>query len=89
MAPTEVVCAIGKSARDTAQRTCTARQILCIDESDRFYRQSKPALLGQATSGLLAGAQLEAVVHYNTMWFAWIAFHPLSEVYRQVVSQVR
>jgi hypothetical protein len=47
------------------------------------------SMLGQATSGPLTGAQLEPIIHYNTMWFAWIAFHPLSEVYNQVVSQLR
>ena len=33
-------------------------------------------LLGQATSGELAGTALSPVVHDNTLWFAWAAFRP-------------
>ncbi|MGI9601630.1 MAG: DUF3179 domain-containing protein [Acidimicrobiales bacterium] len=33
-------------------------------------------VLGHATAGELAGAQLEAVAHLDTFWFAWTAFHP-------------
>jgi len=33
-------------------------------------------LLGRATSGPLAGRQLEAVVHVDTFWFAWSVFRP-------------
>ena len=31
---------------------------------------------GTAVSGPLAGAQLEAVAHLDTFWFAWVAFQP-------------
>ena len=37
-------------------------------------------VLGQATDGPLAGAQLEAVPHVDTFWFAWSAFRPDSAV---------
>ena len=33
-------------------------------------------VLGEAVSGPLAGAQLEAVPHVDTFWFAWDAFQP-------------
>lgn len=33
-------------------------------------------VLGEATSGPLAGTQLEAVPHVDTFWFAWAAFRP-------------
>ncbi len=38
-------------------------------------------LLGQATSGELAGSSLEPIVHDNTLWFAWAAFKPETRVY--------
>ena len=37
---------------------------------------------GRARSGPLAGAVLEAVSHDNTLWFAWAAFRPETEVRR-------
>ncbi|MDX2379085.1 MAG: DUF3179 domain-containing protein [Acidimicrobiia bacterium] len=37
-------------------------------------------IFGMATSGELAGSSLEQLVHIDTFWFAWIAFHPDSEV---------
>ena len=37
-------------------------------------------VLGQATDGPLAGAQLEALPHVDTFWFAWSAFRPDSAV---------
>lgn len=38
-------------------------------------------LLGQATSGLLAGETLEPVVHGTHFWFAWAVFKPYTTVY--------
>ena len=38
-------------------------------------------LLGEATSGELAGERLSPVVHDNTLWFAWAAFKPGTRVY--------
>lgn len=32
-------------------------------------------ILGEATAGPLAGAQLEGIQHIDTFWFAWQAFH--------------
>ncbi len=40
-------------------------------------------ILGQATSGELAGKSLTAVIHDNTLWFAWAAFKPKTRVYAQ------
>ena len=37
---------------------------------------------GRARSGPLAGSVLEAVNHDNTLWFAWAAFRPETEVRR-------
>lgn len=37
-------------------------------------------VLGQATAGSLEGAQLEAVPHLDTFWFAWSAFQPDTEI---------
>lgn len=34
------------------------------------------SVLGEATSGQLAGSRLPAVVHLDTFWFAWVGFHP-------------
>ena len=38
-------------------------------------------ILGRATEGELAGQQLDAVVHDNTLWFAWAAFKPETRIY--------
>ena len=38
-------------------------------------------LLGQATSGPLAGRQLEAVEHVDTFWFAWSTFRPDTDIF--------
>lgn len=40
-------------------------------------------ILGQATSGELAGAQLTPIVHDNTLWFAWAAFKPETRLYSE------
>ena len=37
-------------------------------------------IFGKAVDGELAGGQLEQLVHIDTFWFAWIAFHPTSSV---------
>ena len=37
-------------------------------------------ILGRAVGGPLKGATLEPVVHGNDFWFAWVAFHPDTEV---------
>jgi hypothetical protein len=34
------------------------------------------SVLGEATSGQLAGSRLPAGVHLDTFWFAWVGFHP-------------
>ena len=37
-------------------------------------------IFGEATDGELAGTKLDQLVHIDTFWFAWIAFHPSSSV---------
>ena len=37
-------------------------------------------IFGEAVDGELAGSRLEQLVHIDTFWFAWIAFHPDSAV---------
>ncbi|MEM8619683.1 MAG: DUF3179 domain-containing protein [Actinomycetota bacterium] len=37
-------------------------------------------VFGEATGGELVGARLEQIVHIDTFWFAWNAFHPASAV---------
>lgn len=37
-------------------------------------------VLGEATAGPLAGAQLTPVQHVDTFWFAWAAFRPDTEI---------
>ena len=41
-------------------------------------------ILGEATSGPLAGQQLTPVVHGDHFWFAWAAFKPDTKIYRGV-----
>ncbi len=38
------------------------------------------SLSGRATGGPLVGRELEPVVHLDTFWFAWSAYHPATEV---------
>ena len=37
-------------------------------------------IFGEAIDGELVGTELEQIVHVDTFWFAWIAFHPDSTV---------
>jgi len=39
-------------------------------------------VLGQATSGPLAGKRLRPVTHLDTFWFAWVAFQPETRLIR-------
>jgi len=39
-------------------------------------------VLGAATSGPLAGAQLSAVIAVNHFWFSWAAFKPETKIYQ-------
>jgi hypothetical protein len=39
-------------------------------------------VFGQATSGELAGSQLEPVVSVNHFWFSWAAFKPETRIYQ-------
>ncbi len=42
---------------------------------------SRWTLLGEATAGPLAGAQLRPVIHGTHFWFAWAAFKPQTRIY--------
>lgn len=37
-------------------------------------------IFGEATDGELVGTKLDQLIHIDTFWFAWIAFHPDSAV---------
>jgi len=37
-------------------------------------------ILGKATSGPMAGVELDPVIHQNHFWFAWSVFEPDTEV---------
>ncbi len=37
-------------------------------------------IFGEAVDEELTGSRLEQLVHIDTFWFAWIAFHPASVV---------
>jgi len=39
-------------------------------------------VLGRATSGPLSGQRLVAHRHLDTFWFAWVAFHPETQILR-------
>ena len=45
---------------------------------------SQWSVLGEATSGPLAGQQLTPIVHGDHFWFAWAAFKPDTKIYRGV-----
>lgn len=55
-------------------------QPLTFDAAGVGFRDAETAstwdVLGRATAGPLAGAQLERIEHVDTFWFAWGAFHP-------------
>lgn len=38
-------------------------------------------IVGRASDGVLAGAQLEAVPHVDAFWFAWAVFRPDTTIY--------
>jgi hypothetical protein len=40
-------------------------------------------VFGVATSGELAGTQLEPIVSVNHFWFSWAAFRPETRVYQE------
>lgn len=54
-------------------------------EGDHFIDDqtgSDWSILGQATSGPLAGRSLEPVLHGNYFWFSWAAFYPDTLVFQ-------
>jgi hypothetical protein len=57
--------------------TFTWQQEVFVDHET----SSRWSVLGRATSGSLAGKQLEPVLHGNHFWFAWAAFKPDTRIY--------
>jgi hypothetical protein len=55
-------------------------RVLTFEPAETGFRDletgSTWTLLGRATAGPLAGAQLERIEHGNHFWFAWAAFKP-------------
>ena len=73
------VGAVGVFRRVLDGRTLTFRR-----DGDAFVDDqtgSRWNLLGRAVAGAFLGSELEAVVHDNTLWFAWAAFKPETRVY--------
>lgn len=65
-----------RSTIDDEQLTFTWDGDAFIDDQT----SSTWTVTGLASSGEHEGRQLEAVVHLDTFWFAWNAFHPATEV---------
>lgn len=61
---------------DGAELTFTAQGEEFVDDETG----STWNVLGEATSGTLAGRRLEAIPHVDTFWFAWSAFRPESSI---------
>lgn len=70
---------VGVFLRPTGGRELTFQVIdrTIIDEETG----STWSVAGFATSGELAGTQLERVPHFDTFWFAWSTFQPRTTVY--------
>ncbi|MFA9566391.1 MAG: DUF3179 domain-containing (seleno)protein, partial [Acidimicrobiales bacterium] len=64
------------SDTDTGVLTFTRTEAGFVDDATG----STWNILGEATSGPLAGTTLEPVRHLDTFWFAWSTAHPESTV---------
>ena len=76
----EDVGAVGVFSRELGDQVLTF-----IWDGDAFVDQetnSRWNLAGQAIDGDLSGSQLKALVHDNTLWFAWAAFKPETRIYQ-------
>ena len=65
-------------------RQVDGRPLTFVKEGEVFLDRETSStwtLLGEATSGPLAGTRLEIAVHRNEFWFAWGAFFPEGDVY--------
>jgi hypothetical protein len=62
------------------------RRVLTFEADGGLFRDletgSTWSITGRATSGPLAGSQLELVVHGNHFWFAWAVFKPETRVWQ-------
>lgn len=72
------VGAVGVFRRDLEGRVLTFR----LENNIWVDREtgSQWNLLGQAVEGPLKGKRLEAVAHDNTLWFAWAALRPATQI---------
>jgi hypothetical protein len=52
------------------------------DEIRDRQTNSRWSVMGQATSGTLAGRTLAPVVAINHFWFSWAAFKPDTRIYQ-------
>ena len=61
------------------------RKLTFRAEGDTFIDRETESvwnILGQATGGQLAGAQLTPIIHANHFWFSWGAFQPDTKIYQ-------
>jgi hypothetical protein len=66
------------------ERTLNGETLTFVWAGERLIDEATSStwnVLGQATSGPLAGQQLEPVAGLNFFWFSWAAFHPQTRVY--------
>ncbi|MGQ0550188.1 MAG: DUF3179 domain-containing protein, partial [Armatimonadota bacterium] len=71
--------AVFSPAVDGRKLTFAVRGVQFADD------QTKSAwnILGQATTGPLAGKRLEPIVHGNHFWFSWASYRPQTRVYKR------
>jgi hypothetical protein len=65
----------GRELTFSAATVADGSAIITDDETGSTWN-----IFGVATDGEFTGRQLEQLVHIDTFWFAWIAFHPASAV---------
>lgn len=60
-------------------------EVLTFESTGDVFRDAQTgsawSILGEATSGPLAGTRLDVAAHRNEFWFVWIAFFPDADVY--------
>ena len=69
-----------------AIRSRLGRRPLSFSSVERGYVDDQTGsrwnVHGRATFGPLEGRQLTAYRHLDTFWFAWVTFHPETELLR-------
>lgn len=72
------------------RRTVDGRVLTFEADGDGFRdveTASTWTITGRATAGLLAGSELEPVIHGNHFWFAWAVFKPETRVWQPEASE--